>query len=240
MRRCSTLVAGGGLILALAGCGGGQSSASPKSPTPSPSTASTSASPKPDLSSPSFNQYIGLAQTRGFTPFFTERGTVEQQAHQLCQDNPTQLLKHFVGYATGTAEERMATDRAIIESYCSTQSSFFDATAQQYLVATSPSPTPPPHEVAPADFKIGVVITKKTCFGSAGCNVSYHIDPQYVGPGTLSGDYSVTYEMSGLEDTSINTFTITGTTASYDKEETGSTTSSKSVLSAKVTAVAAQ
>ena len=44
---------------------------------------------------------------------------------------------------------------------------------------------------APEDFEISVRVTEKQCFGSAGCNVSFTIDPTYVGSAnsrTLLGD----------------------------------------------------
>jgi hypothetical protein len=112
--------------------------------------------------------------------------------------------------------------------------------------ATTDAPTDEPTEepagfsAKPEDFKIDVSIRRKECFGSAGCNVTYRIKPQYVGDQTLpdTGTIEVTYEVSGGEDgPAVNTFTIEGGTASYDREESLSTPSSSTKIKAKATDV---
>lgn len=55
------------------------------------------------------------------------------------------------------------------------------------VVGGQPTPTTttvPPAVVLPkpADFTIAVKVLEKKCFGSAGCNVTYQIDPKYTGP----------------------------------------------------------
>lgn len=91
----------------------------------------------------------------------------------------------------------------------------------------------------PKDFRVTLSIVSKQCFGSAGCNITYRINPKYVGPPTASGlDLTVTYQVDGGESgPQINSFTIEDNTASYDQEEMISTKSSKSKLSVKVTQV---
>lgn len=90
---------------------------------------------------------------------------------------------------------------------------------------------------APTDFAISIVVLEKSCFGSAGCNVSYRIDPSYSGTRDAS-NLEVTYEVRGGEDPSINTFTIDDEgTAHFDSSEYASTASSGAELTAKVTAV---
>lgn len=87
------------------------------------------------------------------------------------------------------------------------------------------------------DFTVTVKITEKKCFGSAGCNVTYHIDMKYGGD-TLdpSKTYKVTYEVSGVDDgPAINTFEVTGDQWSYDEEEFGQTPNSSTKLKARVT-----
>jgi hypothetical protein len=95
-----------------------------------------------------------------------------------------------------------------------------------------------PHK---SDFKIGLKIRKKECFGSAGCNVTYRIDPSYEGTEPLpdSGTIEVTYEVRGGEDgPQINTFTIDGDgSAHFDSEEDLSTPKSSTKLKAVATAV---
>jgi hypothetical protein len=93
-----------------------------------------------------------------------------------------------------------------------------------------------PHK---SDFKIGIKTLKKTCFGSAGCNVTFRINPEYVGSQELpdEGVIEVTYKVTGAEDPIENTFTIEGGKASYEKEEDASTRSGSAKLVAKVTDV---
>ena len=52
-----------------------------------------------------------------------------------------------------------------------------------------------------SDFKIGIKILSKKCFGSAGCSVTYRIKPEYVGDQSLpsSGTVEVTYRVKGDE-----------------------------------------
>lgn len=90
-----------------------------------------------------------------------------------------------------------------------------------------------------ADWSIGIKIKKKECFGSAGCNIVFRIAPSHVGGDKLpdSGSVDVTYKVTGCEDPYSNTFTVENRTASYDKEEKCSTTSSSKKLAAVVTDV---
>ena len=62
----------------------------------------------------------------------------------------------------------------------------------------------------PADFTIEVIITKKNCYGSAGCNYEYEIDPTYVGTTRLSDDvaFTVIYEVTEGEQSQIGRFSV--------------------------------
>lgn len=93
------------------------------------------------------------------------------------------------------------------------------------------------HEPTKADFLLTVKTTRKKCFGSAGCNVTYHIDLDYLGDELdPSKTYQITYEVSGVEDgPAINTLEITGDEYTYDENESGQTPSSSTKLKAKVT-----
>jgi len=66
---------------------------------------------------------------------------------------------------------------------------------------TTPSREPDSYTPKPSDFKLTPKILKKTCFGSAGCNITYRILVDYVGTGTLdsSKTYEVTYEVRRLD-----------------------------------------
>jgi hypothetical protein len=123
-----------------------------------------------------------------------------------------------------------------------------DVDGEQVVVTsdetTEPSPEPSPEEavirLAPKDFEIELKTLEKQCFGSAGCNVTFRIDPIYVGSSPLpdTGTIEVIYEVRGGEDSpQINTFTISGGQAEYDAEEFASTTSESAVLTARATEV---
>jgi hypothetical protein len=115
-------------------------------------------------------------------------------------------------------------------------------TAAADTVTTEPTTAAPVATFEPpklADFVLAVKTTRKQCFGSAGCNVTYHIDVTVnKDVGDPDKEYLVTYEVSGVQDgPAINSFTIQGTKYSRDEEETAQTKSSKSKLTAKVTSV---
>jgi hypothetical protein len=81
---------------------------------------------------------------------------------------------------------------------------------------------------------------KKQCFGTAGCNITYHINPEYVGSTPISGrSLTVIYEVTGDESApQINNFTVSGDgTATFPKNEFASTSSSGVTLTAKATSV---
>ncbi|MBY8870499.1 hypothetical protein K7640_01425 [Micromonospora sp. PLK6-60] len=105
---------------------------------------------------------------------------------------------------------------------------------------TAPAPTVALFdEPTKKDFKLAVKVLRKQCFGSAGCNITYRIDVTYTGSGLdPAKTYEVTYEVRGGEDPAVNTFEVTGETASVQQEETGSTRRSGDKLTAVVTDVA--
>lgn len=89
-----------------------------------------------------------------------------------------------------------------------------------------------------ADFTLGVKILSKQCFGSAGCNIEFRIQPAYIGdPLSDSQTTEVTYKIAGSQDEYSNSFTMTGTDASVQETESVSTASSTTKLTAKVTDV---
>lgn len=114
---------------------------------------------------------------------------------------------------------------------------------------TSEAPSEAPAE-APADdgeftpkksdFKVTVKVKEKQCFGSAGCLVTVSVKPSYVGDTDLpdTGTVEVTYEIKGDESGPItNTFTVSGGQAEYTGEESLTTKSSSTKISATVTDV---
>jgi hypothetical protein len=75
---------------------------------------------------------------------------------------------------------------------------------------------PPP---MPADFVVGVIITEQKCFGSAGCNYRYTINPQYVSAKPLPAKTTVVFTVSGGEQDQVGNFTIDQDgTATFDRE----------------------
>lgn len=105
--------------------------------------------------------------------------------------------------------------------------------------AADPPVVAAPYKPTKLDFQLKLKITRKKCFGSAGCNIDYHIDLTYVGA-TLddSQTWVVTYEVTGVEDgPAINTFEITGDQYSYDESESAQTADSSTKLKVKVTDV---
>lgn len=119
--------------------------------------------------------------------------------------------------------------------------------SSQAPTTTEDGPTEEPTTEAPArykphraDWKIAIKIKKKQCFGSAGCNVTFRINPNYVGDQQLpdSGTIEVTYVVKGDESGPItNSFTVEDGSASYDGEEFASTPRAATKLTAKVTEV---
>lgn len=106
-------------------------------------------------------------------------------------------------------------------------------------VAAQPS-TPPPYMPTAADFTVAIQVTSKHCFGSAGCNVTYRIQPTYVGHTPLdpAQQYTVTYQVTGPKDgPQINSFTIQGTQATINQEEIADVPSSQTQMTAQVTEV---
>lgn len=91
----------------------------------------------------------------------------------------------------------------------------------------------------PEEFTIGVVVTEKECFGSAGCIVTYDIDLNYLGPGLdPDGQWTLIYEVVGGEQQRIGSLTLRGDgQITYDGQESIDTVSEGDVLTARVTTV---
>ncbi|MEV7970491.1 hypothetical protein AB0O34_31565 [Sphaerisporangium sp. NPDC088356] len=100
--------------------------------------------------------------------------------------------------------------------------------------------TEPAAEYTPkrSDFEVTIKTISKKCYGSAGCNVTYRAELAYGGP-PLPDDktYTVSYKLTGGDDSTIGSIDVTGDQMSRPSEEMISTPSSTSVLKAKVTQV---
>ncbi|MFI7605873.1 hypothetical protein ACIBTV_12190 [Micromonospora sp. NPDC049366] len=112
-------------------------------------------------------------------------------------------------------------------------------TAAAAPTTRAPEPLPVYDTPTKRDFTLAVKILRKQCFGSAGCNVTYRIDVTYTGDGDLdpAKTYEVTYQVKGAEDPIINTFEVSGDSASVQQEESASTRRSGDKLTAVVTDV---
>lgn len=117
------------------------------------------------------------------------------------------------------------------------------ATPSQSTSATSATSetNPPSYTPTVADFTLKPKITRRECFGSAGCNVTFRVDLSYSGmPLDPDTSYDVTYKVTGPEDgPAINTLTVQGDQYSSE-EDTVSTRSSHTKLHVVVTDVTAE
>ncbi len=88
-----------------------------------------------------------------------------------------------------------------------------------------PTTTTLPFAPTAADFTIEIIELRRACFGSAGCNVTYRINPSYIGGQVppRDADYTVLYEVTGGESPMLDNFTLKGTEMSFRAESTIST-----------------
>lgn len=137
-----------------------------------------------------------------------------------------------LGFALKTADEKPAAPKAA--SAWDREQAAAPAVSPEIATTTAaPSATP-----AVSDIELTAKITRKKCFGSAGCNIDFKIEMGYNGP-TLSEDdtWEITYEVAGVEDgPMIGSVQLTGSTYEGTVESV-STTSSKKKLKIKVTSV---
>jgi hypothetical protein len=135
--------------------------------------------------------------------------------------------------AVAAASKAAAADAQRVAENKAAQDAAVKAQAAAEASASAAAALPPD----PADFTIAIDVLSKECFGSAGCNVTFRIDPTYTG-GRDPNNLEITYEVLGGEDPMIDTFTIDGNgTATFDDEAMISTASSSATLTAKVVKV---
>jgi hypothetical protein len=148
----------------------------------------------------------------GVAPEREKRGWRTWQALLLA------LIALLIGIGIGAAsssssDDSKSGDQAAAAADSSTSSSTTSTTrATTTTVAYVP---------VPADFTIDVIETERSCFGSAGCNVTYTIKPNYVGAQlpSASDTFTVVYEVRGGTDSKTGNFTVTGSQVSYDKDD---------------------
>lgn len=91
--------------------------------------------------------------------------------------------------------------------------------------------------IAPADVKLAVKITKKQCFGSAGCVVEFKVKVDVPVERLVGEDWKVTYEVKGVQDgPQIAELTLhPDGTFEQDAYQSGQTPSRSTKLTAKAT-----
>lgn len=101
----------------------------------------------------------------------------------------------------------------------STSAATTTTTAPYYSSApTTASSAPLP---TPDQFFIQVIVTSKNCFGSAGCNYEYTINPQYFSLNPLPKKSTVIYTVTGGDQDQVGSFTIDQNgTATFQRENT--------------------
>ena len=88
-----------------------------------------------------------------------------------------------------------------------------------YLTPVAPT-TAATYVPTPADFTIEIVELSRSCFGSAGCNITYKINPTYSGqPTDPTVTYTVVYSIAGASGDKSDNFTMKGTQAKVPTED---------------------
>lgn len=104
-------------------------------------------------------------------------------------------------------------------------------------LSSSSTPSPAAPSPTAADFVIGVVVTQQKCYGSAGCNYRYTINPQYISAKPLPDKTTVVFKVTGGDQDQVGNFTIDADgTATFDRE-TGITGPEGADLQATVTQI---
>lgn len=109
---------------------------------------------------------------------------------------------------------------------------------------TTPEEPPSPVYDAPAkdNLELDVKVLTKSCFGSAGCNLTYRVHLSESEGVSFDPDttYDITYKILGGEDPQINTLQLTGDNYEVTQEEFISTPSSHSEPRAVITDISEQ
>lgn len=112
-------------------------------------------------------------------------------------------------------------------------------------IPTNKNVTPSPQGLSryipqPKDFTITIGQTAKKCFKTAGCNISFKINPKYNGPlPDPTKTFTVSYKVSGGDAGEyLNSFTLMGTNPQFVGEEFVSVKNDKVVPQVTVTQVA--
>lgn len=92
---------------------------------------------------------------------------------------------------------------------------------------------------AAGDFKLSARITEQTCYGEAGCAVTWLPEVTYSGPAIADGQtWAVSYQVSGLESgTKVGTILISSAGPAKQSVKRGRTAGEDTKITLKVTSV---
>lgn len=92
-------------------------------------------------------------------------------------------------------------------------------------ITTAPTTTEAVYMPTPADFSIEVIEVERSCFGSAGCNITYRINPTYIGATKPPKDlaYTVLYDLKGAESPKTGNFEVDGEQVKMQRQDSVST-----------------
>ena len=97
---------------------------------------------------------------------------------------------------------------------------------------------PVPVEYGPDDFEVNLSVKEKQCFGSAGCNVTLRVNPEFVGSETSDETWEVTFKITGDESGPVvQTFSMDASEITFQEEVVVSTRSANTKPKAKITDV---
>jgi hypothetical protein len=91
----------------------------------------------------------------------------------------------------------------------------------------------------PADVKLTAKITEQTCYGEAGCAVTWHPEVAYTGPAVAAGkSWTIVYQVTGVESgTTVGRIVMDGTTPAKQNDKHARTAAKTSKITLKVTGV---
>ncbi|NHN56003.1 hypothetical protein G9U51_09465 [Calidifontibacter sp. DB0510] len=179
-----------------------------------------------------------------YSTFVTERAPASISA--------TSRHLNIGGSATRTSVAVITSAAALFLAGCNSEATSTETVTETVTVTAGvtdsvagPNPDKTTDTADPAappsadDFTIALKILSKQCYGSAGCNVTFRIQPTFRGQPLQDGQTAeVTYEIKGSEDPYSNTFTMTSDgQASVQQEESVSTSGANVKLTATVTDV---
>lgn len=154
----------------------------------------------------------------------------------------TGTLMFIIGIALGSGGDTPTPGAAPITTATATEGAG-EPTSEP---AEEPTEEPAQEGYTPkkSDWTLKLKTTDKQCFGSAGCNVTVRVSPEYSGSGTVAslpnqGTIDITYKLSGDESGPIvGTATVQlADETVQDQEESLSTRSSGTKVAAAVTDV---